>query len=57
MNELHQIEEMIISKMAKEVRVQPFQMKSMIKRCPDLMDFYKDLRAKVISERAAANGF
>lgn len=50
---LHEIENAIIERMAQKVGCAPFQMKSMIKRIPELKAYYHEVRAKVITEAAA----
>jgi len=50
---LNTIEQAIIEKMAKEVGVQTFQMKSMIKRCEELKKYYIEVRERVIVKMAA----
>lgn len=49
---LNNIENTLISRMAQECGVQPFQMKSMIMRCEELNTYYKELRSKVIKDMA-----
>ena len=46
------IETAIIAKMAKSTGYAPFQMKSMIKRIPELREYYKQVRAEVIASMA-----
>ena len=49
---LNTAEGAIIERMAKEANVQSFQMLNMIKRCPELKEFYQNLRAKTIEGMA-----
>lgn len=49
---LNNIENTLISRMAQECGVQDFQMKSMIMRCKELNEYYKQLRSKVIKDMA-----
>ena len=50
---LHEIEENIISKMAAGTGYQPFQMKNMIRKCPELKAYYHQVRKTVIEGMAA----
>ena len=52
-NLLSKIEENIINKMAAGTGYAPFQMKNMIRRCPELKAYYHQLRETVIKEMAA----
>lgn len=49
---LHLIENAIIEKMAHETGYQPFQMRSMIERNPELKTFYQNMRKTVLEEMA-----
>lgn len=49
---LHEIENAIIDKMAKETGCAAFQMKNMIKRIPELNEYYKEVRKEVIASMA-----
>ena len=52
-NLLHEIEENIINKMAAGTGYQPFQMKNMIRRCPELKAYYHQVRETAIKGIAA----
>lgn len=43
----------LIARMAQKIGCAPFQMKSMIKRTPELKTYYHEVRAKVIMEIGA----
>lgn len=49
---LNNIENTLISRMAQECGVKDFQMKSMIMRCKELNEYYKQLRSKIIKDMA-----
>jgi hypothetical protein len=49
---LETIENALIDRMAKEAGVQAFQMKSMIIRCEELREYYKQVRSKAIKDLA-----
>jgi predicted peroxiredoxin len=49
---LETIENALIDRMAKEVGVQAFQMKSMIMRCEELKQYYKQIRSNAIKDLA-----
>ena len=49
---LETIENTLIERMAKEVGVQAFQMKSMISRCEELNAYYKQVRSQAIKDLA-----
>ena len=49
---LETIENAVIERMAKEVGVQAFRMKSMIGRCEELKAYYKEVRNQVIKDLA-----
>jgi hypothetical protein len=51
-DKLHEIENEIIAKMAASTGYAPFQMKSMIKRIPELKAYYQQVREQVIIEMA-----
>ena len=49
---LETIENALIDRMAKEGGVQAFQMKSMIMRCEELKQYYKQIRSNAIKDLA-----
>jgi hypothetical protein len=49
---LETIENALIDRIAKEVGVQAFQMKSMIMRCEELREYYKQIRSNAIKDLA-----